>query len=72
MSAEVVNEKDKPFIIALIFTIGFFALVFFGAAGVLWNNAGIESYIKEMTTGVIGILGTIVGFYFMKKNGNSG
>ena len=66
--SEIVNERDKPFIIALVFIIGFFALLFMGAVGILWNNASIADYVKEMIVGVVGILGTIVGFYFKTKS----
>ena len=67
----VVSERDKPFIIAIIMVVGLLAFIYLGAIGVLWNNAGIEDYVKEMSTALIAMVGTIVGFYFMKKNNNT-
>lgn len=70
MSGEIksVPESDKPFYIALIFIVGFFALILSGVLGILWNNTSIADYVKEMAVGIAGILGTIVGFYFKSKS----
>jgi len=68
MSKETVSEKDKPFYIALILVVGFLALIFLGAVGVIWNNTAIEDYVKEISIGLIGMLGPVIGFYFKTKS----
>jgi len=67
MSEPMVKEKDKPFIIAMCFVIGFLAFIFLGAAGVLAGNVPIENYVKDMVGGILGIVGTVVAFYFGTK-----
>ena len=63
-----VSEADKPFILSLIFVIGFFVLLLFGAVGALLGNTNVTGYITSALTGVSGIVGTVVGFYFKTKS----
>jgi hypothetical protein len=63
----VVNEADKPFIIAMILVCSFVALIFIGAVGVLIGNIEIIDYVYQMIGNITGIVGTILAFYFGTK-----
>lgn len=62
------DEKDKPFIIAMMFIVGFFALIFVGAYGAFMNISAVGAYIDKVLVGVAGIVGTVVGYYFKSKS----
>lgn len=67
LSKKEVNERDKPFIIALCFVFAFIGLIFLGGAGVLAGNVAIEEYVKQLIGNITGIVGTVVAFYFGTK-----
>lgn len=72
MSAkETVSEKDKPFIIALMFVVGFFALIFAGLLAINYGNPYMEAYIDKVLGGILSIVGTVVAFYFGTKTSNN-
>ena len=68
MSVKSITERDKPFILALIFVIGFFGLLFAGVGGANYGNPYVTEYIDKVLVGVAGIVGTIIGFYFKTKS----
>lgn len=65
--SEVVSEKDKPFILSLIFVIGMFALLAIGAVGAFNSNSFVTEYIDKIITSVVAVVGMIVTFYFKTK-----
>jgi len=70
MSEFTIKEKDKPFILALIFVIGMFALMFTGVAVAFYNAELVLDYMREIITSVVTIVGMITVFYFTTKANN--
>ena len=70
MSETVINEKDKPFIIA-IYLITILAVIFCaGLIGAFYDKQLILDYIGQIVGGIITLVTAAVTFYFGTKNNN--
>lgn len=68
MPDKMVNEKDKPFILALILVGALLGVIFGGMMAVNYGNVMMEEYVDKILAFLGGMVTTIIGFYFGKKN----
>lgn len=67
MPEEAVNEKDKPFILALLLLAGFLGVIFGGMLAVNFGNPYMEAYVDKILATLGGAVLTVLGFYFGTK-----
>ncbi len=66
---EVVSEKDKPFILAIIASVMFAGIVAVGSFGAYKGIDGLVEFAKWSGTSVLGLMSMAWTYYLVKKNG---
>ena len=67
LDKNIVSEKDKPFILALIATATFILIFIFGAFGAYKGIEGLQTFADKMAMAVFGLMSTAWAWYFKTK-----